>query len=152
MPYENTEKARAYAREYRRKWSKANPDRVRATARRYYAKNREKVNQYQRDWRADRTEGYLLSSARRRAKKKGIDFNIEISDISIPAVCPVLGVALDRTADKWGDNSPSLDRRDPSKGYVKGNVRVISLRANRLKNDATPQELWNLYLYSEGLL
>lgn len=127
-------------------------DRVRAASRRYYEKHRDKVNEYQRNWRAVRTEGYLLSAARRRAKKKGLDFNIEISDIIIPDVCPVLGVVIDRTAKKWGDNSPSLDRRDSRKGYVKGNVRVISLRANRLKGDATSRELWNLYLYSEGLL
>jgi hypothetical protein len=39
------------------------------------------------------------------------------------------------------DNSYSLDRIDSSKGYVKGNIWVISLRANRIKNDSTPQEL-----------
>lgn len=37
--------------------------------------------------------------------------------------------------------SPSLDRLDSSKGYVKGNVRVISKRANQLKNNATVEEM-----------
>lgn len=39
------------------------------------------------------------------------------------------------------DDSYSLDRIDSSKGYIKGNVWVISLRANRIKNDSTPDEL-----------
>ena len=38
-------------------------------------------------------------------------------------------------------NSPSIDRIDSNKGYIKGNVRIISLRANMMKNDANLQEL-----------
>ncbi len=37
--------------------------------------------------------------------------------------------------------SPSLDRIDSTKGYTKGNIWVISNRANTLKNDATLSEL-----------
>jgi hypothetical protein len=44
------------------------------------------------------------------------------------------------------DNSPSLDRIDTSKGYVKGNVWVISWRANKLKSDATLAELESIVL------
>lgn len=74
----------------------------------------------------------MLGSAKYRAAKYGRDFNIELSDIVIPTLCPVLGIPMDR---------PSLDRIDGTKGYVKGNVRVISHRANMLKNDATIEEL-----------
>jgi hypothetical protein len=74
----------------------------------------------------------LWNAAKSRAKEKGREFKIELTDIVIPAVCPVLGVPMER---------PSLDRIDSSKGYVKGNVRVISHRANMLKNNATIEEL-----------
>ena len=74
----------------------------------------------------------MWDSAKSRATEKGREFNIELSDIVIPDFCPVLGVPMDR---------PSLDRIDSSKGYVKGNVRVISHRANMLKNNATIEEL-----------
>ena len=60
----------------------------------------------------------------------------------MPEFCPVLGIAL-QPNDKAGpiDSSPSLDRIAPSLGYVPGNVRVISFRANRLRADATAAEL-----------
>lgn len=74
----------------------------------------------------------MLGSAKSRANKKGREFSIELSDITVPTTCPVLGTPM---------VSPSLDRIDSSKGYVKGNVRVISKRANMLKNNATIEEL-----------
>ena len=74
----------------------------------------------------------LYDSAKSRATKKGREFNIELEDIVIPETCPVFGAPL---------TEPSIDRLDSSKGYVKGNIRVISLRANLLKNDATVEEL-----------
>lgn len=120
MPFKSTEKARAYAREYMRKRRRENPEALREASRRFYAKNKEYFAEYQRVWRSDRTEGYLLSSARRRAKKNNIPFNIDISDIVVPDFCPALGIRIDRKGGKWADNVPTLDRRDPRKGYVKG--------------------------------
>jgi hypothetical protein len=46
--------------------------------------------------------------------------------------------------------SPSLDRIDPSQGYIKGNVVVISHKANRLKNDAGLAELRALVAWLES--
>jgi hypothetical protein len=66
-----------------------------------------------------------------------------MDDISIPDHCPILGIPLFPRRGKQGgsDNSPSLDRIEGKFGYVKGNVIVISNRANRLKSDATIKEL-----------
>jgi hypothetical protein len=79
----------------------------------------------------------MFSAAKMRAKKKRREFNLELSDIVVPERCPVLNVLLKYNSDY----SPSLDRIDSTKGYVKGNVRVISKRANVLKNNATIEEL-----------
>lgn len=84
----------------------------------------------------------LLTQAKHRAKKRGLPFNIELEDIPIPAYCPVLGIPI-HTSGRRGNcaNSPSIDRIIPSLGYVKGNVLVVSVQANRIKTNATPEEI-----------
>jgi len=91
-----------------------------------------RVPKSQTHYKSTAKELRLLNAAKSRAKTKGRDFSIELEDIRIPAVCPVLGIEM---------TSPSVDRIDSSKGYVKGNVRVISKRANQLKNNATVKEM-----------
>lgn len=91
----------------------------------------------------------VLMSAKSRAKAKGVPFDIELSDIVIPDVCPVLGIPL-FWGDKLTNNTPSIDRLIPEKGYVKGNCVVISMKANRLKNNATKEELEAILKYLSG--
>lgn len=86
----------------------------------------------------------MLNRARHRAKKRGWEFNIERHDIVIPDICPVLKIPL--VVHKEGKpgyhhDSPSLDRIDNSKGYVKGNIRVISNKANLLKSNASIEDM-----------
>jgi len=75
------------------------------------------------------------------------DWDIELSDVACPTHCPILGVELDWFADKRQENSPSLDRLDNNKGYVKGNVVIISWRANRIKNNGTKDEHYLIYSF-----
>ena len=82
----------------------------------------------------------MLQWAKIRAIAKGWEFNLTLDDIIIPEVCPILETKLTRGDHKrWEspENTISLDRIDPTKGYVKGNVRVISTLANTMKNNAT---------------
>lgn len=111
---------------------------------RYYHRHKDKVNQKRYGHKWDNREFWLFKAARARAAKKGIEFNIEIEDIIIPEVCPVFGIPLFASIGAATDNSPSLDRIDNTKGYVKGNVQVLSNKANRLKGDATPEEIKRL--------
>jgi predicted DNA-binding protein (UPF0251 family) len=75
------------------------------------------------------------------SRKEKWDFEIEPFDIEYPSHCPVLGVELDwMSLGRRTENSPSFDRIDPSKGYIPGNVAIISWRANRIKNDGTADE------------
>ena len=83
----------------------------------------------------------LWKGAKVRAKKHGLAFDLRIEDIVIPEVCPVLGIKIEVATGSWKHNSPSLDRFHQSEGYTKGNVWVISWRANCLKRDATLEEL-----------
>lgn len=91
-----------------------------------------------------------MIAARQRAKKSGLACTITEGDLLIPPVCPVLGVPMQRTAYRQGSNSPSLDRLDNSLGYIPGNVRVISWRANRIKGDATVEEVEKVLAYMKG--
>lgn len=83
----------------------------------------------------------LFIDAKFRATKHGLAFNITEEDIFIPNFCPVLGIPLKPTVGRCSANSPTVDRIDSSKGYVRGNVCVISFRANTIKPDATAEEL-----------
>jgi len=92
----------------------------------------------------------MLSHARARARKMGLEFSLKLEDIQIPSHCPVFGIPLFRgkgSNPQQNPNSPSLDRRNNLRGYVSDNIRVISNRANVLKSDATLEELEAICLY-----
>jgi hypothetical protein len=85
-----------------------------------------------------------------RARRNGLKFNLTNEDFFVPKKCPVFGIPLFFTPGKCTDNTPNLDRLIPSKGYVKGNVKVISGLANRLKKHFTIEQLRCLLDYMEG--
>jgi len=91
--------------------------------------------------RANTIEANMLDRSKSRAKRKGFEHNIDIDDIIVPAVCPLLNIPLFQGIDNVCPNSPTLDRIDSNKGYVKGNVWVISYKANTIKSNATVEEL-----------
>lgn len=93
----------------------------------------------------------MLSAAKSRAKDKGLMFNIHYEDIQIPNLCPILKIPLIPSQDGMSDNSPSLDRLIPYLGYTKGNVKVISMKANRIKQDATSAELYAVAKFVEQI-
>jgi hypothetical protein len=92
-------------------------------------------------WRYKNPSRSIWMNVRLRAKAKDIPFDIEIEDIVIPEYCPVLGCKLKTGPGKLVANSPSLDRIIPALGYVKGNIIVISHKANMIKSNATPEEI-----------
>ena len=83
----------------------------------------------------------MVLSAKGRAKRFGLPFRITSKDVFIPLICPILGIVLQRGLGQQRDNSPSLDRIIPQRGYVRGNIQVISNRANSIKRNATSQEI-----------
>jgi hypothetical protein len=77
-----------------------------------------------------------------------LDFDLTVDDVVIPDVCPLLGIKLQwrgRNDGKTHADSPSLDRKDSTKGYTKDNVWVISHRANTIKNSASPEEFERIF-------
>jgi hypothetical protein len=131
--YKKTPRVRELTRQSQRAWRERNLER---------ARNKD------REWCAANVERGMLGRAKQRAKKLGLDFNLELSDIFIPETCPLLGIVLERKPGVQADSAPSLDRLDSSFGYVKGNVWVISWRANNIKGNSSLEELKRLV---EGL-
>ena len=112
-------------------------------------KNKKEYNTpYQRQRRKDYPLKVMLARAKHRAKRDGVEFAIEETDLLLPVWCPILGVKL-----KIGhpDNAPSLDRIDPNIGYIPSNVQICSVRINRIKNNATLDELRMLVSWMEQL-
>lgn len=136
---ENGDHAREIARTLNREWRAKNKDKVAASAAKYKAANKERLAEYNQQYNAS-AKG-LLAGIKSRCKKWGVEFNLTIDDIIIPPTCPILGIPIEHGKGYRTDNSPSVDRIDNTVGYIKGNVHVISMRANRIKNDSTLGEL-----------
>ena len=84
----------------------------------------------------------ILYRAKQNASDKKMDFNLTLEDIIIPEKCPLLEIPISTNfSDGNKDCYYSIDRIDSTKGYVKGNVQVISLLANIMKNKATNEQL-----------
>lgn len=82
------------------------------------------------------------------ADRHSVPFNLKFNDIVWPDKCPVLGFKLNYFSDKSSQHDrASFDRLDSTKGYVKGNVVIISFRANHLKSDGTVEEIEKILNY-----
>jgi len=78
----------------------------------------------------------LLNQAKARSKRKNVDFNLTLDDLANVKnkVCPISGQNIIYKSGIDYKRSASLDRIDPNKGYISGNVNIISYEGNYLKN------------------
>ncbi len=132
------ERMNAYARAWRKRPENVEKDLARMEA--YRKTHLKERREYLFNLRKNNTVQFLLYEAKRRAKRKGIEFTITVDDVNLPSMCPVLGIPLIFGTSKIRDTSPTLDRTDNSRGYVPGNVKIISWRANTLKSSGTLDE------------
>ena len=92
----------------------------------------------------------IFNKRRSEAKRKGIPFTIRFDDIVWPEYCPALGIKLDYSRKGMPiDASPSIDKIVPASGYIPGNVAVISCRANRIKHNASMQEIADILIWMD---
>lgn len=133
----------------------ANPDDQRRWARESYARRYHlraaEIQEAARKRRASNPARAMLNRVKHRATAEGLEFNLELSDLVIPTHCPALGIPLKVGQGRQADASPSLDRIDPAKGYIKGNVVVISFLANRIKSNGTAQQVRQVADWMETL-
>jgi hypothetical protein len=138
-------------RESQRKYYEANRDKMLEQRKKYYEANRDKMLEWKKEYHEANREKLTLQGARNRARQKGLPFDLVLEDIIIPTHCPVLGIPMERSSGVSGPNSPSLDRIVPELGYVKGNVVVISHKANTIKSCATPEEVMAVALWLRSI-
>lgn len=116
--------------------------------------HREWLRKHMRCKRADQRDKFYMSEkhrlavmrtlwhrARKSSAEASVPFDLEVGDLAIPLECPILHIPLIVKSGPRTDNTPSLDRIIPRLGYVKGNVQMISWRANRIKNDSSFEDL-----------
>ena len=123
---ENRERKNAYMKEYN-----ARPEVL--ESRKEYSKNK------------NASVPGRLQDAKSRSRVKNLEFNITLEYLESiypdDRLCPLLNIPLDWNTTPKHPSTPSIDRIDNSKGYIKGNVQWVSWRANQLMRDATPDEL-----------
>lgn len=117
----------------------------------YRQKNKKKINEQSKNAYRNDLKLYvyhMMKRAERRAKKANLPFDITVEDIFIPEVCPVFGCPFSISNGSGpGDFSPSIDKIIPDMGYVKGNIRIICSKANRIKSDASVEEVRKVLNY-----
>lgn len=119
-----------------------------------------KSKEWAERWDVSLTTGqYMYESAKIRfenkkltCKQENIPFQISFDELEFPTHCPMLGIKLDYLTDKYrSDAYPTFDRIDNTKGYIPGNVHVVSWKANRLKNNGSREELRKIVNYLDSI-
>ena len=115
-----------------------NKEHIQAKVKARRISSKEQFRQYDLNKAHNNYEGILFQST----KADNIEHTISKHDIIIPDKCPYLDVPLTRLHGQGQlPTNASIDRIDNSKGYIKGNIQVISKLANRMKNHATKEQL-----------
>lgn len=119
-----------------------------ARQKKHYEANRERRIDEQKARNTKNPLTAQLRNAKAQAALRGIPFDLTEEELDIPDICPVLGIPIGfNKSMKDRDYSISLDRLDNTLGYTASNVRVISYRANKLKSNATIDELEKVLNY-----
>lgn len=120
-------KRREYYLEQNKEWRNKNKQ-----------KRKEQAAKTHKERKINFPELYLWKYAKARSSYDKLPFDLKPQDIVIPKVCPYFKTEFSM---KDKQLAASLDRIDSSKGYTKDNIQVISYRANKMKNDATIEQL-----------
>lgn len=128
--------------ENQRRWNIKNPEKLKSYVAKYRAKPQCLENQ--RRWAKDHPLQIMLYRAKYSARRRGLAFNLTLEYLRsiVASVCPILGIPLiyGGSTRRKNRNAASLDQIVAGKGYIQGNVAIISDRANTIKNDGTAEE------------
>lgn len=141
--YMRAYQSRPERKAYRKAYYEANKEKLqeqgRKSARRWRAKHPDKIREAWEKWYAENPGMKMIHRIKSKANHSNIPFDLTPSDIQIPNICPILGIPI-TFDDPKAPGYPNLDRIVPSKGYVSGNVKIISRKANLMKQDGTAEQ------------
>jgi hypothetical protein len=129
-------------------WTERNADKIKQSYKEYRSRpeNKKRHADQERNRRLRNPQKSLFLRVRRRCKDENIPFHLTLEDIVIPTHCPVFGTPISLSdRDFW----PTVDRINPKGHYTKDNIVIMSMRANRLKSDATLEELYKITRFLE---
>lgn len=89
----------------------------------------------------DRKRGYMIRNLKYSAKRRNIEFDLDFSQIELPVFCPILNIKLEYFGNSQLLNRATVDRIDNGKGYIPGNIMIMSRMANAMKNEASFDQL-----------
>lgn len=115
---------------------------------RWSEENKDHLSGYRKAWGSRNPVKKVLAQVKSGAKTRGIPFALTEADLVAvwTETCPVFGFPI-HANERRSDNSLSVDRIDNSAGYVPGNICVMSWRANKVKSDASAEELEKVAQY-----
>lgn len=146
-----------YMTTYDKEYYLANKEKLSKNQLKWNKKNAEKLALYAQQYAFDNPRKIMLALCKQRASLKGLEFSLTEEDFVFPETCPYLGMSLTYIRGKGRQKTNySVDRIDSTKGYVKGNIQIISDLANRMKQEATPEQLVtfakNIFVIHKDLL
>jgi len=126
-------------KKYQKEYCKNNKEKIRQAYTVYYKNNKILIDRVNITYNKNHKEHRLFYSAKQRSIKHNLIFNITKQDIKylldITPICPLRKVSFDLNNYLFTDNSVTLDRIDPLKGYTKDNIQILSYKANAIKNN-----------------
>jgi hypothetical protein len=102
----------------------------------------------------DQIKYQALVNIKERSRRHGYESDLSVEDLpELTNTCPVLGISYQKGTLKNKDASPSIDRKNSNLPYLKkyaDNLVFISHKANRLKSNATAEDLEKIINYIRG--
>jgi signal recognition particle GTPase len=138
---ENKEKIK----EWNKKYYQENKERINERCKKYNKENKEKLNAQRKKYREEDRGRHMAQQIRYRANEKNLPYDLDADYLKSiwpeDNKCPALGLEFSKPGEGLKENSSSLDRLVPELGYVKGNVAIVSMLANQIMSNATPDQV-----------
>lgn len=119
------------------------------TCARWRENNKEKIKVQHTKHRASPRgrASQIVAYAKKRSVRQKVPFDLEIEDVVgqlEKGTCEVTGIPFQKYPGAQGPYSPSIDRKAPELGYVKGNIQIVVWALNAARGWWGDEILWSV--------